>query len=97
MQEKPLTLRIIGFVISLILTLIAYFLIIHPGFFHLGMGMAIMAILILAVLQAMVQFIFFLNVWKEKGPPWNLGVFLSTLSIIFIILFFSIWIIWITI
>ena len=92
MEQKPLALRIFGFVASLVLTVAAYFLIIHPELFHLGIRLAIMVILILAVLQAMVQFIFFLNVWREKGPPWNLGVFISTLCIILIIIVFSIWI-----
>lgn len=92
MQEKPLTLRITGFIASLIITVVAYFMIIGPGSFHLGIRTAIIVILILAVLQAMVQLICFINIWQEKGSRWNLGVFVSTLCIIVIIIAFSIWI-----
>jgi cytochrome o ubiquinol oxidase operon protein cyoD len=92
MHQKALTLRTIGFVASVILTLAAYFIIIRPGFFHLGIGTALIAIFILAILQFVVQFLFFLDLWREKGPSWNLGVFVSTLSILIIIIAFSIWI-----
>lgn len=89
---KQLTLRIIGFVASLILTLIAFWIIVNPALFHLQKGPAIWAIIILALIQSVVQSIFFLKLLDEKGPPWHLGVFISTLSIIFVIVFFSIWI-----
>lgn len=92
MQEKPLTLRITGFIASLLLTVTAYFMIVRPEFFHLGIRTIVIVIFILAVLQGMVQLIFFINIWQEKGPRWNLGVFVSTLCIIVIIVAFSIWI-----
>lgn len=92
MHSETASLRIIGFLVSLLLTLGAYFIIIYPEFFHLDTEMAIAAILILAILQFIAQFIFFIKLWREKGPPWNLGVFVSTLSIILIIVLFSIWI-----
>lgn len=82
-----------GFIASLVLTLIAYFIILHPEFFEIDIQTAIIIIFTLALLQSLVQLIFFINVWKEKGPLWNLGVFISTASIIFIIIYFSIWII----
>jgi heme/copper-type cytochrome/quinol oxidase subunit 4 len=47
----------------------------------------------LALAQSLVQLIFFINVWKEKESFWNLGIFISTVSIIFIVVYFSIWII----
>lgn len=84
--------RIVGFALSLVLTLIAYYIIVNPEALQLRAGMAVNAILLLACLQAIIQVLFFLDVWHEKGPPWNLTAFLSTLSIIFIIIFFSIWI-----
>lgn len=92
MNQKTVSLRIIGFVASLILTLAAYFIIIRPDFFHLEIRTAVILIFSLAVLQSIVQLIFFLDLWREKGPRWNLGVFVSTISIIFIIIVFSIWI-----
>jgi cytochrome o ubiquinol oxidase subunit IV len=92
MQQEILSFRIIGFIASLIFTMATYFVVMDPEFFHLDIRTAIIMIFIFAVLQFMVQFIFFLDLWREKGPPWNLGVFVSTLSIIIIIIFFSIWI-----
>lgn len=84
--------RVTGFILSLLLTFAAYFIIVEPEFFHLNTKTAIITIFALALIQSFIQLIFFINVWKEEGPLWNLGVFLSTVSIIFIVIFFSIWI-----
>jgi cytochrome o ubiquinol oxidase operon protein cyoD len=92
-MHQELSLRVTGFIASLILTLSAYFIILHPEFFNWDIKTAVTVIFILALLQSLVQLIFFINVWKEKGPLWNLVVFISTVSIIFIIIYFSIWII----
>ena len=90
---NELTLRVSGFIASLALTLLAYFIIVNPEFFNFDIKIAIYIIFTLALIQALVQLIFFINVWYEKGPLWNLGIFISTASIIFIIIYFSIWII----
>lgn len=90
---NTLSLRITGYLLSLILTFAAYFLIVTPTFFNFDVYRAALTIFCLALLQSIVQLIFFINVWKEEGPSWNLWVFLSTISIIFVIIFFSIWII----
>lgn len=91
-MHKSLTSRVIGFVSSLILTLTAFLIIVSPDFFHLKVGAAVNVIFILALLQSVAQSIFFLNIFSEKGPRWNLVVFASTISIILIIVVFSIWI-----
>ncbi len=85
-MHSSLTSRIIGYVSSLILTMLAFFLI------ALKIKMASLFILMLAILQASVQSIFFLNVLSVKGSRWNLLVYASTLGVIGIIIFFSIWI-----
>jgi cytochrome o ubiquinol oxidase subunit IV len=87
-----LTLRLTGFFASLGLTLLAYFVIIQPGWFNIGNQTATIAIFILAFLQSIVQLLCFIDIWWEKGPLWNFYVFVSTVSIIFIVIFFSIWI-----
>jgi cytochrome o ubiquinol oxidase subunit IV len=92
-MHHALALRITGFIASLILTLTAYFIILYPEFFNFTIESAIIVIFLLALVQSVVQLIFFINVWKEEGSLWNLGVFISTVSIIFIIIYFSIWII----
>lgn len=85
-------LRIIGFLASLVLTLAAYFIIVQPETFHLDVPSAIIAILACAFTQATVQFIFFLDVWRETEGRWNLGMFISTILLILVIVLFSIWI-----
>lgn len=54
--------------------------------------MKILTLFILAIFQFAAQSVCFLDVLGEKGPRWNLHVFLSTLSIVLIIIFFTIWI-----
>lgn len=89
---QELSLRVTGFITSLILTLAAYFIIINPDYFNIDIKTVLAVIFTLALFQAIVQLFFFINIWKEKGPLWNLGIFISTVSIIFIVIFFSIWI-----
>jgi|HubBroStandDraft_4_1064222.scaffolds.fasta_scaffold27769_3 cytochrome o ubiquinol oxidase subunit IV len=84
--------RLVGLIASLLLTGAAFLIFFRPDFFRLSAQMNIAAVLILATVQCTVQSIFFLHILSEKGPRWNLVVYASTLSIIFIILFFSIWI-----
>jgi cytochrome o ubiquinol oxidase operon protein cyoD len=91
-MQHDLSLRITGFIASLILTLTTYFIIINPIFFNFDVKTAVMVIFSLALIQSLVQLIFFIDVWKEKGSFWNLSVFASTATIIFIVVFFSIWI-----
>lgn len=92
-MSHALLLRATGFILSLLLTFAAYFIIVEPEFFHLSTETAIIIIFAFALIQSFVQLIFFINVWKEEGPLWNLIIFLSTVSIIFIVIYFSIWII----
>ncbi len=84
--------RVTGFIASLILTIAAYVIILNPDFFYLNIKTAILVIFTLALVQSLVQLIFFINVWKEKGTLWNLGIFVSTIYIIYNVIFFSIWI-----
>jgi cytochrome o ubiquinol oxidase operon protein cyoD len=91
-MHKTAISRVIGFVASLILTLTAFLIVVRPNFFHLEIGTAIPIIFILAVLQAIFQSICFLNVLSEKGPRWNLVIFVSTISIVIVIVVFTIWV-----
>jgi len=86
-MDKRLRLRTAGFGISLILTLIAFFIVLHPTW-----EMKVLTLFILAICQFGAQSICFLDIFGEKGPRWNLFVFLSTLSIVLIIILFTIWI-----
>lgn len=91
-MHKTLTVRVVGYALSLLLTLATFLLIIYPDYFHFQVRTVIWMVLIFAVLQACVQSICFLHILSEKGPRWNLFIFASTISIIFVIIAFSIWI-----
>lgn len=87
-----LTFRIIGFVASLILTLATYFVVVYANYFNFALDVNISLIFIFAILQGIVQLIFFINVWREKGPLWNLWFFLSTVATVILIVAFTMWI-----
>ncbi len=84
--------RVIGYVSSLIFTILSFLIVLHPQLFHLSVDQAIFVILSLAILQAMAQSVFFLHVLSEKKPRWNLLIYLSTITVVIIIIAFSIWI-----
>ena len=92
-MNAEVAMKMSGFFGSLLLTFLTYFIITNPASFNFNVEEAIWVIFVLALIQALVQLIFFINVWNEKGPLWNLGVFISTVSVIFIVIYFSIWII----
>lgn len=92
LMHQTLTLRVIGYVASLLLTLAAFFVVAYPDALHLQTQTTILFILIFASLQAFVQSVCFLHILNEKKPRWNLFIFVSTISIIVTIITFSIWI-----
>ncbi len=80
---------ITGFVLSVAFTLLAYFVVVS----NLAIGAVLIAIIIgLAVAQVIVQLLFFLHIGQESKPRWNLTFFLSTASIVFLIVVASLWI-----
>lgn len=91
-MQHAIAIRVIGFIGSLILTLLAYYVILHPDFFSFNFHTASSIIFGLALIQSLIQLICFIDVWQEKGPRWNLAIFISTVSIMFVVIFFSIWI-----
>lgn len=89
--RKSYMLRITGYLLSLIITAFAFSIFYNPSFFGLDLGKASLTVFLMALTQAAVQFFFFLHL-AEKKSYWNMGVFASTLFILFVIIFFSIWI-----
>jgi cytochrome o ubiquinol oxidase subunit IV len=80
---------IIGFALSILLTLVAYLAVVN----HLFPSVILITfILVLAFMQLAVQLLFFLHMGREPRPRWNLYVFLSAFSIILFIVVTSIWI-----
>ena len=80
---------VVGFVLSLILTFAAYYLVTVQ---LLSGNTLLVSILVLAFVQLFVQLWFFLHLGREQKPRWNLIFFLSTAGIIFIVVAGSIWI-----
>ncbi|HKU18021.1 MAG TPA: cytochrome o ubiquinol oxidase subunit IV [Candidatus Saccharimonadales bacterium] len=80
---------VVGFILSLVFTLIPYYLIVHKSF---GKHALIATILVFAVLQMAVQMLFFLHLGREKKPRFNLAFLGSTVSIIMLIVVGSLWI-----
>lgn len=79
-----------GFLASIYLTVTAYLLVAH----HLFNGWAlVMTIAGLAVVQLVVQLVFFLHLGKESKPRWNLMAFLFMLLVVIIVVSGSLWII----
>ena|ERR1700722_5100207 len=91
-MHNSLTSRIIGFLASLILTSTAFLIIFYPDFFHTGVKTNITILLTLAILQFIIQAVCFLNIGTDKGTRLNLLIFVSTISIVIIIVVFSIWV-----
>ncbi len=78
-----------GFVISLVLTLAAYFIVVE----HLLVGWALLSTVVaLAIVQGVCQLIFYLHLGVESKPRWNLMIFLFMVLIMVVILVGSMWI-----
>lgn len=80
---------ITGFVLSIVLTLAAYFLIVNHWLLGLG---ALLFVAVLAILQLLVQLLFFLHLGEERGPRWNLMTFLFAGMVVVIVVIGSLWI-----
>jgi len=73
---------VIGFVLSLVFTLIPYYLVVHQTVSGTALLMTIMGF---AVIQAIIQITFFLHLGRGPKPNWNLFFFVSTVGIIMIV------------
>ena len=80
---------LLGFLISAVLVLGAYFIAVE----HLLSGLALdVALSVMAVAQAFVQLILFFNLTREPKPRWKLLVFIFMILIVLILVVGSIWI-----
>lgn len=80
---------VIGFVLSIILTMLSYFSVVEEWF--LGWYL-ILAIAFFAVTQALIQLFLFLHLASESKPRWNLMTFLFMVLIVGVIVLGSLWI-----
>ncbi|MBB5417423.1 cytochrome o ubiquinol oxidase subunit IV [Paraburkholderia atlantica] len=80
-----------GFVLSILLTVVPFALVMHP---MLPRATTALAVLVFAVVQVVVQLVYFLHMNRASEEGWNLISFVFTLVILFIIVALSVWIIW---
>ena len=78
-----------GFILSLVLTLMSYFLVTQK--LMQGSG-AVYALCTLASIQAFIQLTLFFHLGDEPSPRWNLATFVFMLIILVIVVAGSIWI-----
>jgi cytochrome o ubiquinol oxidase operon protein cyoD len=79
----------LGFGISLLLTLIAFFLATRSSIQGWRLDLLIGS---LAAVQSLVYLFFFLHLKDTSKPRWNLLTLLFTIMVVFIVIFGSIWI-----
>lgn len=80
---------IIGFVLSLVFTIIPYYMVSE----HVVSGNALLAtILAFGLIQMIIQLVFFLHLGREKKPYWQVWFLLGTVGAIFVVVGGSIWI-----
>ncbi len=79
----------VGFILSILLTVAAYFSVVN----QLLPGRTLVALIVgLAVTQLLVQLLFFLHLGRESKPRWNVMVLLFMLVVIGILVIGSLWI-----
>lgn len=94
-QRKILRMYIIGFVSSIVLTILAFSLVnLHLATLHHTPTDQILlpALIVLAIVQLLVQLFFFLHLGKEPKPRLNLMAFLFMVLVVGIIVIGSLWI-----
>lgn len=80
---------LIGFVLSVLLTLTAFLLAIHESVTE---PEVLIALISLALLQLVVQLQFFIHLDHESGPKWNKLIFWFMALVVFIVVGGSLWI-----
>lgn len=95
LKSPQLTAYIVGFVLSIICTLIVYGLVnkhVSSNHSELSHHFLIAVIMIFALVQLFVQLIFFLHLGRENKPRWNLYALLFTGLIVTIFVAGTLWI-----
>lgn len=94
LREEPhgtLFSYVTGFISSVVLTLIAYFLIANDVL--TGMN-GVVTVILLAFIQAYVQLVCFMNLGEGSRPRWNLITFLFMGMVVTIVVLGTMWIIY---
>jgi cytochrome o ubiquinol oxidase operon protein cyoD len=94
-SQGSITTYITGFLLSLLLTLTAYFLVSrHVATHHTAIAHSVLVFMIvgLALTQLLVQLIFFLHLDTESKPRWNFTILMFAATVLVIVVFGSLWI-----
>lgn len=88
-ETGAFTSYLIGFLLSILLTLAAYFIVVE----HVFSSRALVSTIIgLGIVQMLIQLLFFLHLGQEPKPYWNCQLFLFMLTILIILVIGSLWI-----
>lgn len=98
-EAKQATIKtyVAGFSLSLGLTLVAYLLVwrhVHSHHTIFTDQFLNAAVSVLAILQLVVQLVFFLHLSRESRPRWNLAVLSFAVLVVTILVGGSLWIMW---
>ena len=88
-RQGTLVSYIVGFVISIVLTVEAYLLVVHQTIPRWSL---IFVLIGLALVQLFIQLLFFLHISEEPKPRWNLYTLLFAGLVVFIVVGGSLWI-----
>lgn len=88
-DSSSITDYVFGFLVSLILSVMAYLIVVNGWLQGAALVAAIMA---LASLQLVVQLVFFLHLGRESKPHWKSSVFWFMLLTLLIFVLASLWI-----
>lgn len=80
---------IVGFLLSILLTLIPYFLVVNHA---LTSATLILVIILFGVMQLIVQLVFFLHVNPKSKARWNLIALVFTILMVLFLAIGSVWI-----
>ncbi|MCJ8162264.1 MULTISPECIES: cytochrome o ubiquinol oxidase subunit IV [Acinetobacter] len=80
----------IGFIVSVLLTIVPFYMAMNPENFGRGATLAVIGIT--AVAQVLVQLIFFLHMNSSAEQRWNVIAFIYTILTIAVLLIGSVWV-----
>lgn len=87
--DKGLKAYVVGFVLSIVLTVTAYVMVVQESFSYRWL---IAAIIGLAIIQFVVQVVFFLHIGREGRPRFNLLTLFFMVLVVLILVLGSLWI-----
>lgn len=88
-QRVTLATYVAGYVLSILLTLLAFDIVSDGDLVGWTLTYVLMG---MAVVQLIVQLVFFLHLDQERKPRWNLRVFAFMALLLLVIVFGSLWI-----